>query len=504
MEVGMDASETIDIGSRLELLVDDYLIDEIRSKAELRLHHPTPQEVALVTDKPWEGCMCGNITVFRDGHKYRMYYKAFNVDLYDERNRGESLVETHPLWVAYAESEDGLHWQRPELGLIEFGGSKENNLLWQGVGPEQHGVHGFAPFKDGNPDCAPDARYKAVGGIRRAIKGGLYAMKSPDGIHWTMFKEEPVITKGRFDSQNLAFWDALRGEYRAYVRDLHDNRRDIRTATSNDFIHWSEPVWLEYPGSPDEELYTNQIQPYCRAPHVFVGFPTRYVRRPWSPSIEALPELEHRRLRAQINERFGAALTDGLFMSSRDGRIFKRWGEAFIRPGPQVEGNWAYGDNYQNWGIIETPSALEGAPQELSFFVTEGYWRGNSTYFRRYTLRIDGFVSVHAPLGGGEFVTRPLTFAGNELAINFSTSAAGSISAEIQDAGGDPIDGFALKDCPEIIGDELERRVRWAKESEVGRLAGRPVRLRFVLKDADLYSFRFRPIQAAHMGRKAD
>ncbi|KPJ63530.1 MAG: hypothetical protein AMS15_00080 [Planctomycetes bacterium DG_23] len=513
----MDTSDAIDIGSRLELLVDDYLIDQIRGKAELRLHHPHPQEVVLVTDKPWEGCMCGNITVFRDGHKYRMYYKAFHTDVYDERNRGEELVETHPLWIAYAESDDGLHWQRPELGLVEFEGSKKNNLIWQGVGPEQHGVHGFAPFKDENPDCAPDARYKAVGGIRRAIKGGLYGMKSPDGIHWSLLEEEPIITKGRFDSQNLAFWDRVRGEYRAYVRDLRENqvaqgdqaparhRRDIRTATSKDFIHWSEPVWLEYPGAPDEELYTNQIQPYYRAPHILVGFPTRYVRRPWSPAIEALPELEHRRIRAHINERFGAALTDGLFMSSRNGRTFKRWAEAFVRPGPQVQGNWAYGDNYQCWGMLETPSALEGAPEELSFYVTEGYWRGNSTYFRRYTLRIDGFVSMHAPLSGGEFVTRPLIFGGGSLVMNFSTSAAGSMRVEIQNSQGRPLQGFTLDDCHEIIGDELERIVEWKKGNAPTGLAGKPtgasgappkagkpIRLHFVMKDADLYSFRFR------------
>ena len=497
----MDTSDAIDIGSRLELLVDDYLIDQMIGKAELRLHHPTPQEVALVTEEPWEGAMCGNITVFRDGSKYRMYYKAHHVDVYDERNRGEQLIESHPLWVGYAESEDGFDWQRPELGLVEFQGSKKNNLLWQGVGPEQRGVHGFAPFKDENPQCAPDARYKAVGGIRRAIKGALYAMKSSDGIDWTMLQEEPIITKGRFDSQNLAFWDTVRSEYRAYVRDLHDNRRDIRTATSKDFIQWSEPTWLEYPGAPDEELYTNQIQPYYRAPHIFIGFPTRYVRRPWSPSIEALPELEHRRIRSRINERFGAALTDGLFMSSRNGLTFKRWGEAFIRPGPQVSGNWAYGDNYQSWGLVETEAHISGAPattggpygpRELSLYATEGYWRGNSTAFRRYTLRIDGFVSIHAPLSGGEFVTKNLTFEGNALVINFSTSAAGSISVEVQDAEGRPLDGFALEECHPNIGDELERTVRWAKSSDLKRLANRPVRLRFVMKDADLYSVHFR------------
>ena len=114
---------------------------------------------------------------------------------------------------------------------------------------------------------------------------------------------------------------------------------------------------------------------------------------------------------------------------------------------------------------------------------------------RRYTLRIDGFVSVHAPLDGGEFVTKPFVFEGRLLVMNFSTSAIGSIQVEIQDAVGNPIDEFALPDCPEIYGDELDRVVTWkdGRDLNAAHLAGKLIRLRFVMKDADLYSFQFRP-----------
>lgn len=110
---------------------------------------------------------------------------------------------------------------------------------------------------------------------------------------------------------------------------------------------------------------------------------------------------------------------------------------------------------------------------------------------RRYTLRIDGFVSIRAPLAGGEVTTKPLVFQGNRLTMNFSTSAAGSVRVEIQDQTGKPIEGFALADCPEIYGDAIQREVQWNDGPDVGRLAGKPVRLRFVLKDADVYAFRF-------------
>ena len=125
-------------------------------------------------------------------------------------------------------------------------------------------------------------------------------------------------------------------------------------------------------------------------------------------------------------------------------------------------------------------------------FALENYWRGPGLNLRRFGIRIDGFVSVHAPLRGGEFTTHPVLFEGTELMMNFSTSAAGSIQIEIQDANGRPIPGFSLAENPEIFGDAIEYSVPWRQGSDLGALSGRPVRLRFVLKDADLYSIQFR------------
>ncbi len=501
----MRPEHVIAIGNRLELFVDEHLIDTMTDGAGLRLHKPILRKAALVTDRPWEGNMCGGVTVFRDDEVYRMYYGAGHVILSEGLSEGQ--LEERSFRVAYAESKDGVCWQRPDLGLFEFDGCKKNNIVWEGEGEELKGIVGFAPFKDANPACPPEAQYKAVGADRHCSVG-LYAMVSPDGIHWAMLREDPIITQGAFDSQNLAFWDPTRGEYRAYVRSVRRGRqrpgvvgktsmlrdgwcRGILTATSDDFIHWTDPVRLEYPGAPEEQLYTNQITPYHRAPHLFIGFPTRYTEREWSDSMNALPELEQRRLRSSVSLRYGTALTDGLFMSSRDGVTFKRWGEAFIRPGLRPQDNWAYGDNYQNWGVVETESELPGAPPELSFYVPEGHWRGGSITFRRYTLRLDGFVSVQASMSGGEFITKPLLFEGSRLVLNFSTSAAGSVRIEIQDLSGQPIRGFSLSDCVELIGDEIERVVSWKKGRDVSQLAGQPIRLRFVMKDADLYALHF-------------
>ncbi len=144
--------------------------------------------------------------------------------------------------------------------------------------------------------------------------------------------------------------------------------------------------------------------------------------------------------------------------------------------------------------MLVTRPDTAGMPDELSLYVKDGgSWsqRGKASRFRRYTVRIDGFVSVEAPLSGGEFVTKPLVFQGKELVMNFSTSAAGSVQMEIQDVTGRPVPGFTLSDSTEIFGDQIEGTVTWDGGSDVSELAGKPIRLRFALKDADLYSFRF-------------
>ena len=494
-------ADPIAIGSRRELFVDDFLIEKMTGRAEQRLHQPQAHEIAITHDAPWEGSGTGYHSVFKDGGKYRMYYKAWQLTV---TAPGKVNTGEHPLFTCYAESEDGIHWRKPELGLHEFKGSKANNIV---LAPGKMGAANPDPghiaiFKDDNPAAAADAKYKAI--VRSNSPKGLLALKSPDGLRWSPMSEAPVITDGAFDSQNLAFWDAQAGLYRAYWRYFTGGTTDeknwkpsgfraIRTATSKDFVHWENQQDLRYVDSPNEALYTNQVKPYARAPHLLLGFPTRYIERGWSESMRALPEREHREWRSKASDRYGMVVTEGLFMSSRDGVTFKRWNEAFLPPGIERPGTWNYGHQYMAWHLVETKSSLEGAPDELSLYATESYWTDRSSALRRYTLRLDGFVSLHAPMSGGEVLTKPLTFTGNSLSMNFASSAAGGVKVEIQDANGKPMPGFTLSDCEEHFGDSLARTVVWKNGTNVSALAGKPVRLRFVLEDADVYSFRFEP-----------
>ncbi len=126
----------------------------------------------------------------------------------------------------------------------------------------------------------------------------------------------------------------------------------------------------------------------------------------------------------------------------------------------------------------------------MSFYVNRHYGQA-SAHLSRYKLRLDGLASLHAPYRGAEMTTKVLRFAGHRLELNYSTSAAGSIRVEVQQADGSPVRGFALADCREIIGDRIERDVEWIAGHDLASLAGKPVRLRFQLKDADLFAIRF-------------
>lgn len=472
--------ETINIGSRLELCVDDALF-ESQDGVRFVLHRPTPREVAIVYDQPWEGNTSGYATVMRDGATYRMYYRGAAM-VYEEK-----LQKKHTEVACYAESDDGIHWKRSKLRLHKWPGGETNNIIWRGPGH-----HNFAPFLDTNPACPPESRFKAIGGTYIT---GLHVMHSEDGIHWSPFHDKPVLTEGAFDSHNTAFWDPTRRQYAMYYRTVKKidgvGYRAINRVLSDDMIHWSQPEPLLYPRSPPQEMYTNNIGPYFRAPHLLFGFPARYVPRKSNPHGQSLEPVELRAKLAAAYERVGSDLTDGLFMTSRGGVAFRRRDEAFLRPGPQSEHRWMYGDNYQSYGLFRTKDADGTLSDDLSFLVSEQYWRDGKTRARRYTIRMDGFVSAKAPLKGGELVTKPLRFTGDRLIVNYATSAAGSLRVELQSPERKPLPGFQLENCVEHYGDSTSQVIKWATDRDVSELAGKAIRVRFVISDGDLYSFQF-------------
>lgn len=471
----------INIGSRREVLWDDHLLDRSRTSAELRLHAPRHEEIVLRHDAPWEGDGCNAHSIVKDGDLYRMYYLAWK--MLDESVTKHSTGGTV---VCYAESRDGIHWEKPSLGLCEFEGSRDNNILLDKTNCEQHDMPYV--FLDENPACPSAERFKM---IRKGAGKALTCYLSEDGIHFR--KGWDLTDRGAFDTQNIAFWVPEINAYMAYIRDFHErpsvvktghtNIRDIRWMTSPDFRDWSTPELLDFQGGEDYPLYVNATQRYFRAPHQFVGFPSRYVEREeWTPNYDQLAGAELRRKIVGVHPRYGLSTTDCVFMTSRDGRSWNRFDEAFLRPGIERVNNWVYGDCFFVPAMIETPSPLANAPGEISMYTFENHWRMIPAELRRYSIRMDGFASAHAGYAGKRLVTRPFVFEGRELSLNFSTSARGSLYVTLHN--GDA----TLKSC-ELFGDSLSRVVPF--DGDLAALSGREVILDITLRDADLFSFRF-------------
>lgn len=454
-----------ELETRLELFVDDALIEEIRG-VRFELQRPERREVALLADAPWEDDLAGFSSVVDEGDVKRLYYRASIPDRSDESK----------VVLALAESTDGGRtFSRPNLGMVEHDGSTANNIVFVGEPP-------FTPppaFLDTNPACKPSERYKGLSARWKK----LYAMASPDGLRWHPMSQEPLRMEGTFDTINTAFWDSRSGCYRCFTRyfeNLDEGKgeadvlgpkptvvRAIQSSTSEDFIEWTPVVHHEYEDQYSMQLYTNATIPCPGAEHIYLSFPNRYVQ-------ERILDPDHGT----------PGVNDALFMVSRDTVRWKRYPEAWVRPGLD-EMNWTDRNNYPTWGLVKT------SPTEWSMYISEHYRRpGTPCRLRRLAVRPHGLVSIRAGYDGGEFTTRPVTFAGRELQLNYSTSAAGWVKVEIQDIEGKPVPGFGLGEMDELYGDRLEGSVQWRNGPDLGALIDRPVRLRFALKDADLFAFR--------------
>lgn len=482
------------IDSRRELCWDDFLIDASRTTAALRLHPPRIEDVVMEHDAPWEGDGCNSYSIVKDGDRYRMYYLAWDMRNLHEKRQPARLV------FCYAESRDGLQWEKPSLGLHAFDGSKANNILFD---PETSILNDMVHvFIDDNPACPADERFKAVGRDRDC---GLSCCVSEDGIHfragWKMMGSEA----GKFDTHNIALWDPQSQGYMAYIRGFHDRPsvygndkgwnakiRDVRWSRSPDFRNWTAPQLLDFGDGEDYALYTNAVQRYARTPHQYIGLPTRYVeRKAWTPNFDQLAGAEGRRRVMRGGPRYGLSTTDCVFMTSRDGQRWRRFDEALIRPGIERLNNWVYGDCYPAPALLETPSRLAHAPAELSLFCYENHWRGIPAALRRYTLRMDGFVSRHADYAEQRLVTKPFVFNGNAMEMNFATSARGSLYVTLHGPE------QRLTSC-ELFGDTLDRWVPF--DGEIAALSGQEVVMEVALHDADLFSFRFHNVQSPHKG----
>ncbi len=490
----------IDIGSRREVFWEDSHIIQEHTTAELKLHHPVKQEQYLTFDQPWEQAGVAYPVTVKDGDIYRMYYVC-------SRPKTHGAIGTRV--VCMMESTDYKTWTHPKLGLHDWEGNTQNNIVLSNQESEdfEESFDNFFVFIDENPNCLPDEKYKAIALCRNfknrnrvhwLSERELWCYTSPDGIHFKrnfLVIDSDTAVRGGFDSLNTAWWDPADQKYHCFIRVfMKDRVRDIKYMQSKDFRNWSEPVLLNYGDSEEYQLYTNQIMKYPRAPHMFVGFPMRYVERTsLGKNFAQMGGEEGARRRwerAETKElRMGTAITDCLFMCSRDGYMWKRYDEMFLPREQEHAYNWGYGD-YSNpiYPFRETkmPAPWEGT--ELSFYVPERSGANHGASLYRHSIRLDGFASYHADYEVKQVTTKSILFTGNELHLNFSTSALGWIYVDVLDANNKPLEGW--HSC-ELFGNTTDRIVYFGDSKDVSSLQGKVIRLRFTMRSADIYSYKF-------------
>lgn len=482
-----------------EVLWDDYLTQECT--AEKILHAPWYKSPVITLDKPWEGDGCTYFNVLFDSvsGKWFMYYTA--LEMFKPDGKFTPAADIHACVLV---SSDGVNWERPSVGVVEFQGSTENNII---VGVENMpgltSVDNFYVMMDTNPSPAVPQRFKAVMRYDSVGSDGkkehrLASLVSEDGLHFRLLGT--VTSEGYFDTLNTIMWHPSSGRYVCFIRSFHQKGtfkeyegkekdgslnlfvRDIRVLFSEDFIHWTSPEHLTYDSPNDYALYTNAVSVYPYAPQMLVGFPTRYVEREqWSDNFEQLCGRGKRLERMEYEKRFGLAVTDCIFMCSRDGLSWHRYDEAFLRPGPEYPTNWVYGSCYPCVGMVEAPSEIPGGDPILNMFVYRNHWMGEPTVLERYAMRKDGFVSLHAGVEEKYLLTKPFVFSGSEFLLNFSTSAFGHVYVTLIRE-----DGVRTRSC-ELFGDRTDRAVTFDKP--LSEFAGHQVQMLIELSDADVYAF---------------
>lgn len=537
------AKQVIQIADRKQVFIDGLFLEKAHG-VKLEVHSPVKTgEVAIRSDQPWEASPGEN--------PWGSRIAAYNSVMYDA---DEALYKMWyvPLlarpdgslggMIAYATSLDGRSWDKPALGLDDGRyGLKTNLVIGAGAaGQEFIGDCHCMVFLD--PKAAPAERYKLL-----TRPGEPYAelclFASADGIHWERaiekvlsyqkeFDEEgkPItadvapdgsltnIRDFHLDSQNIIFWDdrvnkyvtfvrknkqLATGQYRSVARAESPDLRSFPTVEDMEEVLepdvWDSPVH-DVDGDRDvagSDIYTSATIKYD-ADQAYYMFPSIYYK--YGDFMKGYAD----------ESPMNAGGVDVGFAASRDGINWHRYERRpFINLGFRGEDDCA--SIYMVHGIVPGPEGklylyscdsdnLHGAnrgdrhnDKENRLVAREAFLPEQNVFLiKRHEIRQDGFISVHGDYTGGEFITPLLTFAGDVLGLNVDTSATGMVRVEIQDRYGLPIPGYSLSDCHLIhTTNQIQRVVQWNGSDRVGDLSGQPVKLRFALRNADLYAFKF-------------
>ena len=480
-----------DIGSNKQLFIDRRFIEK-SERIKLNVNPPVKRPGAVLeSDKPWDAFNLIYYSIAKDGDVYKMWYQAYDDDQW---GGGTSRM-------CYAVSQDGLHWEKPNLGLVEYKGSKENNILL-----DEPSKLGYV-FID--PHGKPEQRFKMLTGI-----GTTRIRTSPDGIHWTLHPQ--VVWKPIWDTQKQAWWDPRIKKYVIQTRVQLDRENELPFPFVKP-IESDPPVVAPKLHRPIRALGRLEVDDIMKPwptenvrtimsadehdpPGSDIYHPGGVYQYPYASDAYFMFPLTYQHFRPGEGHPHNDGVNDVQFAGSRDGLHWMRYDRRpFIPRGlpgdPDAgmtggtnffvrQGNYLY-QYYGGWPWTHGGFRLL-SPAER---------RNRKNWGRRFigvvVHRLDGFVSADAPQEGGYLITPPLVFRGHCLELNINVSALGGASVEIQDAAGKPIPGYSLADCDRILMNDVGHVVRWRGNSDVSRLAGEPIRLKIAMRAAKLHAFQF-------------
>ena len=484
------AGSELDVGQSRQLFIDDYIIESLDGVTKT-LNQPVKYGANPVLpmvpegDPSWEAGMhfCFTTILFDEADGlYKMWYSLWG-------EKDQSMI------LAYAHSRDGIRWVKPSLGIVEHRGSRDNNIIMDQDGLET-GV-----FIDPR-ETDPARRFKM-------LYQGIRAAYSADGLHWTDYNggEKVIFHAPGHDSQPVPYWDGRLGKYVAIIRDRTGMIKEVRKkmvtdpwarrvyaqlwgglkkdrvpenhslrrvgqVESDDFVHWTPMRTVvaadDRDPMPRDQFYNMQVLLHDE---LRIGLMTVFsygYERPRGP-------VQLTYSRDGLNWHRGGGREVFLPTSERPGDF--DWGFIWPVQGPLVRDDeiWIY---YVGWGADHNSVPPDG-------------FTGFKSGVALSKLRLDGFVSVDAGAGGGVLTTKPFRFRGGELLIN-ADAESGRVQVEILSADGSALENFGKDNCDALESDAVRHRVTWNGQGNLKDLEGQPLRLKFHLRNAKLFSFGFR------------
>jgi len=482
-----------DVGRQKQVFVDWALIEpgygvswgdgrpeswEMPYGVRIAAHRPRIDDDPLVwPDQPWEGSINVYSALFEDDGLYRLYYECYAPGAGGQGGGGGAML-------AYSESTDGVNWDKPTVGSVTCGGSTDNNLVYGLNLSLGRGASGASVFKD---ISAPmDEQYKLVHMGWDDEEPCIFGAVSPDGLQWRAL-EEPLVRGYLSDTQSVVTYDEEKGLYVGYFRGWGGTgpgtwrgRRTIAYAETDRFERWPVPGTIVVPDvkdDPDVDLYTSGYARWPKARGAHLMFPAFYRR--------------------------GPDVLETHLMTSRDGVRWQRPSWEPIIPSGEPGSGWE-GGVYAGQGLVSFRPDVWTLPlgprwhthNQARYADARSQEPPSRGYLCRAEWREDGFTSLEAEKEG-RCATVPIVFDGRALKVNVWTRFGGEVRVELVDAVGEemlrsePVAGYSFSECDPISGDVPGQIVTWNGRFDLGAWAGRPIRLRFLLRRARLHAFRF-------------